>query len=129
MGCVLEKSVTDEAECSRKVTSERRVAGTIRSLVNARNLQLECARVLHESLLVPVLTCGSEKMIWREKERSRIRAVQMDNLRRIDKVTNTRIRHMCGMSQGVDEKIDEGVLRWFRHVERIENDRIAEEID
>ena len=56
--------------------SERRVAGTIRFLVSARSLQLECARVLHESLLVPVLTYGSEKLIWREKERSRIWAVQ-----------------------------------------------------
>ena len=50
-------------------------------LVNARNLQPECARVLHESWLMPVLTHGSETMIWREKERSRIKAVQMGNLR------------------------------------------------
>ena len=59
--------VSDEAECSRKV------AGAIRSLVNVRSLQLECARVLHESLLVPVLMYGSETMIWREEVRSRIR--------------------------------------------------------
>ena len=57
---VLDESGTDEAECCRKVASGRRVAGTIRPLVNARSLQLECARVLHESLLVPVLTYGSE---------------------------------------------------------------------
>ena len=43
--------------------SWRRVADFIRSLVNGRSLQLECARVLHESLLVPVCTCGSETMI------------------------------------------------------------------
>ena len=71
--CVLDESGTDEAECSRKVASGMRVAGDIRSLLNARSLQLECAKVLHESLLVPVLTFGSETMIWREKERARIR--------------------------------------------------------
>ena len=38
----------------------RRVAGAIRSLVNARSLQLKGVRVLHESLMVPVLTYGSE---------------------------------------------------------------------
>ena len=53
------------------MTNGKRVAGAIRSLVNARSLQLECARVLHESLLVPVLTYGGETMIWREKERSK----------------------------------------------------------
>ena len=60
---VLDKSGIDEAECSRKVVSGRRVAVAIRYLVNARSLQLDCARVLHESLLVPVLMYGSETMI------------------------------------------------------------------
>ena len=60
---VLDELGTDETECSRKVASGRRVAGAISSLVNAKSLQLECARVLHESLLVPVLTHGNETMI------------------------------------------------------------------
>ena len=60
----------------RKVLSGRRVVGAFSSLVNARDLQLECSRVLHETLLVPVLMHGSEAMLWREKERSRIRAVR-----------------------------------------------------
>ena len=45
LGCVLEESGTDEAECSRKMESGRRVAVAIRSLGNAGSLQLECARV------------------------------------------------------------------------------------
>ena len=84
-----------------KVASGRRVASAIMSLVNARSLQLEFARVLHESLLVPGRSYGSETMIWREEKRSRIRVVQMDNLRgllgiwRMDKVPNARIRQFC----------------------------------
>ena len=50
-------------------------------MVNTRDLQLECVTVLHETLLVPVLMYDSETIIWREKEISRVRAVQMDNLR------------------------------------------------
>ena len=53
----------------------RRVSGAIRSLVNDMDLLLECGRVLHETLLVPVIMYGSEKMLWKEKERSRVRAV------------------------------------------------------
>ena len=65
-------------------------------------LQLECVRVMHKTLLVPVLLYGSETIIWKEKERSWIRAVQMDNLRsllcirRMDRVPNTRIEEFCG---------------------------------
>ena len=32
------------------------------------------------------------------------------------------------MTKRVDEKIDEGVLQWFGHVERMENDRIAKRV-
>ena len=80
------------------MASGRRVAGAIRSLVNARGLQFECTSILYATMLVAVLIYGSKTMIWREKKRSRIRAVQMDNLRgllgirRMNRVPKTRIR-------------------------------------
>ena len=65
-------------------------------------LGLWCDRVLHESLLVPVLINGSEK------ERSKISTVQMDNLtgvlgiRRLDRApANTPIRKLCGVTKEV----------------------------
>ena len=42
-GMCLDESGTDGAKCIRKVASGRRVAGVIRSIVNARDLQLESA--------------------------------------------------------------------------------------
>ena len=59
---------------------------------------------------------GSGTMLLKEKERSRIRVVQMDNLRglqgirRMDRVPNVWIREWCGVMKGVDERIDEGFL-------------------
>ena len=32
------------------------------------------------------------------------------------------------MRKGLNERIDEGVLRWFSHVERMERDRIAKRV-
>ena len=66
---------------------------------------------------MPALFYGNETMIWKEKERFRIRAVQMDTLRgllgsrRMDKVPNAQISELCGVMKGVDERIGEGVLR------------------
>ena len=37
LGCILDESSTDEAECSRKVASGKRVAGVLRSQVSARS--------------------------------------------------------------------------------------------
>ena len=88
----------------------------------------ECARVLHETLLIPVLTYGCETILWK-KERFRIGTVQRDNLggllgiRRMDKVPKSWIKELCGATKGVDERIDEGVLQWFGYV--VKKDRIA----
>ena len=112
----------------------RRVAGVIRSIVKARDLQLGCARVLHETLLVPVLMYSSKTMICKEEERSRIRALQMDNLigllgiMRMDGVLNAKIRELYGVTKGVDEKIGEGVLRCFGHEERVGNGGTAKSL-
>ena len=61
--CVLDELGTDGAVCGRKVVSRRRVAGASSSLVNARDLQFGCPRVLHKTLLVPLLMYGNEKML------------------------------------------------------------------
>ena len=79
-------------------------------------LQLQCAKALQNSLLVPIPIHFSETMIWKDNKKSRIRAVQVDNLRdllgirRMDKVPNARIRELCGVTKEVEERIDEGVI-------------------
>ena len=49
-------------------------------------------------------------------------------IRRMDRVLDERIRELCGVNKGPDEMIDEGVLRWFGHVEMMERDRIAKRV-
>ena len=35
---------------------------------------------------------------------------------------------LYGVRKDLDERIDEGVLRWFGHVERMERDRISKRV-
>ena len=44
------------------------------------------------------------------------------------KVLNIKIREFCRVTKGVYERIDESVLQWFEHVERMENDRVAKSV-
>ena len=73
-------------------------------------------------------------MLWKEKDRSRIRNVQIDNLRgllgirRMDRVPNARIRALCGVTKEVDERIGVCVLQWFGHLERMEKDGISNRV-
>ena len=65
------------------------------------------------------------------EERSRTRVVHIDKFRgtrSMDEVLNVRIKELCGVTNGVDERIDEGVLRLYGHVDKMENNRIAKRV-
>ena len=101
------ESGTDGAKC-HKEKSGKEVVVTLKSLVNDSSYQFKCERALHEAFLMFVLLYGSETMKWREKERYRIRGVQMDNLiglmgiRRIDRMPNAWIIAMWGEKNDVN---------------------------
>ena len=42
-------------------------------------------------------------------------------IRKTDRIPNARITELCRVTKGVNERIGEGVLRQFGHVERMEN--------
>src|SRR5678815_5560557 len=80
LGYMLDEKGTDDAECSRKVVNGRKVTGANKSLVNVKGLNLECARVLHVGMLLPVLMYSSETMVWNMWYKSKVQCVQIDNL-------------------------------------------------
>src|SRR5678815_2321686 len=49
----------------------------------------------------------------------------MLGVRRINKMRNERIREWCGVKKGVNERINESMLRWFGHVERMNGSRLV----
>ena len=67
-------------ECCRKPASDMEVTSVIRSLVNATSLRLECAKVLHDGLIVTGLMKRSKTMVLKEKESPGIEATQIDGL-------------------------------------------------
>ena len=80
---------------------------------------------------MPGLMYGCETMLWKKKERSRVRTVQNHKLkgllgiRRLDRVSNARIRELCGVKKGLNERIEDGVLLCFGDGER---NRIAKKV-
>ena len=101
------------------MASGRRVAGANSSLVNDMDLQLECACSLTcMKHCLAVKRCYGKRRINLELWLYRWATSK-------DRVPNARIWDLCGVKKCLDERIDEGVLRWFGHVERMERDRIA----
>ena len=57
--------------------------------------------------------------MWSQNYRSKVQALQMDNLRsvlgvrKINKMRNDVLRELCGVKNGVNEKINESILGWL----------------
>ena len=59
------------------------------------------------------------RQCYGRKRRDLVRVVQMDNLRGLLSMDKGIVR-----KKGLDERIDQGMLWWFSHVERMIRDRI-----
>ena len=82
---------------------------------------------MHETLLMHVLIC-----VVRQCYGKRIRYLDLGctdgQPKRMDRVPNAQIRELRGVKKGLDERIDEGVLRWFAHLEGMERRMIAKRV-
>merc|ERR1712002_1337670 len=99
-----------------------------------RHISREAKVGMYEGIIEPSLLYGCETWALNKKDRKRMEAVEMNCLRnicgrrRIDMVPNVRIREICGKNVGVSERMDQGILRWFGHVERIRNERLVKRV-
>ena len=105
---------TNQVWTSQKVVGRWQVGGVLQ--VPLGPLLGICSLSVLESCmrhcLCPIFIYGSETILWKEKERSRNTGVQMEKLRgllgirRMDRVPNVRIRELCKVTKGLDERTD-----------------------
>lgn len=93
-------------EIKSKVVHSCKAVGSTMEIVNTTGLSLNFARFLPEDMLVQTLVCVVVILVWKEKEKLRIRSVQMNNLKEmIEVIRNERIRDICSVGKGVNELV------------------------
>jgi hypothetical protein len=103
--------------------------------MSSRVVSKKAQLAVHNGVLLPTLMYGSESWVWQKKHISRVNAVrEMRSLRSMigvklsDKVKNDVIREECGVKEDVVTKIKKNMLRWFGHVEKMDERRLTKEI-
>ena len=87
-------------------------------------------KVLYEKVIVPTVMYGSELWGLKLSERQKLNVFEMKCLRsmagvsRRDRVRNEIVRERTGVRFALADRVDRNVLRWFGHVERMENERL-----
>ena len=84
-------------------------------VVNARSMQLQYTRIQYKALIGLVLLYDSKTVVWKEKEKSRIRAEQRQSLeacrfRRTYRMPKVQIRKLYEVTKGMDERINESIF-------------------
>ena len=89
---------------------------------------------MYESIVVPGMLYGSETWAMSARDRSRLEVVEMKCLRsicgvtRMDRLRNEYIRNRCDLKNGIGVKVERNVLRWFGHIERMDDERLVKKV-
>ena len=121
-------------EVNHRIGEARKAWGALKDVWKKRHISREAKVGMYEGIIEPSLMYGCEAWVLNVRDRKRMEAVEMNclrnicGIRRIDRVPNVEIRRMCNRSGSVSQRMDQGVLRWFGHVERMGNERLVKRV-
>ena len=111
-----------------------RAWGALKSILSNRGLGIKAKKCLYERVIVPTALYGAEAWGMRSAERRKVNVLEMKCLRslvgvsRIDIVRNEEVYRRTGIERELASIADQTVLRWFGHVERIDESRMARRV-
>ena len=95
---------------------------------------IKAKKCLYEGVIVPTALYGAEAWGVRSAERRKVNVLEMKCFRslvgvsRMDRVKNEEVRRRAGIERELSSRADQRVLRWFRHVERMDDYRMARRV-
>ena len=108
--------------------------GALRSVWKERSVSLQAKIGMFEGIVAPSVMYGCEAWTLNARERRKIEVMEMRGLRTIcgvrwyDRVRNERVREMCGNKRSFGERVDQGVLKWYGHMERMNDERLTKRV-
>ena len=123
-----------EADMHHRVDEGCKVLGALKGIMKNRGLGLNVKKVLYEKVVVPTVMYGSESWGIKVTERQKLNVFEMKCLRimtgvsQLDRFSNEVVRARTGVRRELAAKVDMNVLRWFGHVERMDNERLLKKV-
>ena len=120
-----------EGDAVHRMNEGYRAWGVLKSILSNRGLRIKAKKCLYEGVIVPTALYGTEACGMRSAERSKVNVLEMKCLRslvgvsRMDRVRNEEVHRRAGIERELASRADQRVLRWFGHVERMDEYRIA----
>ena len=130
--------VAAEGGCERDVAHRMnegyRASGALKSVLSNSGLGTKAKKCLYEGIIVPTALYGAEAWGMRSAKRRKVNVLEMKCLRslvgvsRMNRVRNEEVRRRAGIERELASRADQRVLRWFGHVERMDEYRMARRV-
>ena len=111
-----------------------RTWGVLKSVLSNRGLGIKAKKCPYEGVIVPTALCGAEAWGMRSAERKKVNVLEMKCLRslvgvsRMDGARNEEVHRRAEIERELVSRADQRVLRWFGHVERMDEYRMARKV-
>src|ERR1700755_3177614 len=131
LGMLVEGKGGMDGEIKNRVMEGMKVMGGLREVWKKGRISKEIKVRMFESMCLPSAMYGCETWVMNAQFRKRLEVFEMKGLRavcglrRVDRIRNERIREMCGWKRGIVGRAEEGVLRWFGHMCRMDENRMV----
>ena len=118
-------------EINHRIAEGMKALGGLREIWKRGKITRDVKVKMFECFCVPSLLYGCETWTMNAKVRKRVEVFEMKGLRsasgvrRIEKIRNTRIKEMCNWNKGLMNRVEQGILRWFGHVCRMNEERMV----
>ena len=123
-----------EADVQYRVNEGCKVLGALKGVLKNRGLGMNIKKVFYAKVPVPTVMYGSESWGMKVTERQKLNVFEMKCLRsmtgvsQLDRVWNEVVRERTGMRKELAPRVDMNVLRWFGHVERMDNEQLLKKL-
>ena len=100
--------------------------GSAEKCLSKRGLGIKAKKCEYEGVIVPTTLYGAEEWGMRSAERKKVNVLEMKCLRslvgvsQMDRVRNEEVRRRAGIERELSSRADHRVLRWFGHMERMD---------
>ena len=106
----------------------------MKSVLINRGLGIKSKKCLYEGVIVPTALYGARAWGIRSAERRKVNVLEMKCLRsfvgvsRMDRFRNEEVRSRAEIERELASRADQRVLRWFGHVGRMDEYRMARRV-
>ena len=120
-----------ERDVVHRMNEGYRTWGVLKSVLSNRGLGIKAKECLYKGVIVPTAFYGAEA---RSAKRRKVNVLEMKCLRslvgvsQMDRVRNEEVRMRAGIEKELASRADQRVVRWFGHVERMDDYHMARRV-